>query len=85
MTIEFKYGFEYKGFTYGWSKKELYRLPSVSGNKSYGLKKLPLILVGSKSGYRIKKDKFSIDQLKSMSKEINKSFEVINDNIDLPV
>lgn len=85
MKIEFKYGFEYDGFTYGWNKKELYRLPSVSGNKSYGLKKLPLILVGNKSGYRIKQNKFSIDQLKSMSKEINKSFEVINDNIDLPV
>ncbi len=45
MILKFKYGFEYNDFLYGWNNKELYRLPSKSGNKSYGLKKLDSIVV----------------------------------------
>ncbi len=85
MTIQFKYGFIYDGFMYGWHKKELYRLPSTSGNKSYGIKKLSTILVGTKVGYRIKRQKFTVEQLKQKSTEINKEFELITDTIDLPV
>jgi len=64
MILIFKYGFEFNGFLFGWNSKELYRLPSVSGVKHYGLKKLPQITVGNKIGYRIKREKFTIDQLK---------------------
>ena len=84
MKLKFKYGFNYKDFLYGWLKKELYRLPSTSGNKSYGLKRLSLIKVGVGEGYRLKKDKLSVLQCKNMAVEINKVITVINDTIDLP-
>lgn len=84
MIINFKYGFEYDGFLYGWNNKDLYRLPSKSGNKSYGLKKLDSIIVGNGVGYRIKKQKLSIKQLKEMTIFIDKEYQIIKDNVDMP-
>lgn len=84
MNIIFKYGFEYDGFLYGWNKKELYRLPSKSGNKSYGLKKLDKINVGNTFGYRLKGAKLSIYQLKQLTTEINIEIPVIEDCVDIP-
>jgi hypothetical protein len=63
MIIEFNYGIEYKGFIFGWHKKELYRLPSTSGRYSYGFKKLNAIMVGNQLGYCLKRDKFSMKKL----------------------
>jgi hypothetical protein len=87
MTIRFKYGFEYGGFLYGWKNHDLYRLPSTSGNKLYGLKKLSLITVGNGSGYHIKRQKFSITQLRDRTTEFAeiKTIKIINDTKDLPV
>lgn len=84
MIIQFKYGFEYKGFNYGWYNKKLYRLPSTSGNNTYGLRELPLIDVGNLKGYRVKKDKLSIPQLKNMTKRIKVEVEIIQDNKHIP-
>lgn len=71
MLIEFKYGFEYRGFLYAWYRKELYRLPSLSVNKrKYGIKKLNIIKVGNKKGYRIKRDMLSITQCVQMTTTI---------------
>jgi hypothetical protein len=84
MIIKFKYGFEYDGFLYGWNNKDLYRLPSTSGNKSYGLKKLDAIVVGNGIGYRIKKQKLSLKQLKDKTIFIDKEYQVINDTVDIP-
>jgi hypothetical protein len=84
MKLNFKYGFEYKGFLYGWNKKNLYRLPSKSGNKNYGLKLLNPIMVGNSFGYRIKKQKLSISQLKQLTIRINQKIEMVEDNIDIP-
>jgi hypothetical protein len=83
MILNFKYGFEHEGFLYGWNNKELYRLPSKSGNKNYGLKKINSIIVGNQVGYRIKREKFSVNQLKEKTILINKEYQVIKDN-DLP-
>lgn len=76
MTTNYKYGFDYKRFSFGWKNKELHRLPSVlsydNGDiKSFPLKKLPLIDVGNKKGYRIVKDRKTIDQLMEMTEVIN--------------
>ena len=84
MIIKFKYGFEYDGFLYGWNNKDLYRLPSTSGNKSYGLKKLDAIVVGNGIWYRIKKQKLSLKQLKDKTIFIDKEYQVINDTVDIP-
>lgn len=86
MTLKFKNGFVYDGFTYGWNKKELYRLPSTSkDNKSYGLKKLDLIDIGFQKGYRIKRQKFTVEQLASRTVEINREVKIIKDSTHIPV
>ncbi len=71
MIQNFKYGFEYKGFKYGWLKKELYRLPSQKHRRHYGLRKLPIIKVGNKDGYRVVRDRFTIDQLMNLTERID--------------
>lgn len=77
MTIKFEHGFIYEDFTYGWNNEELYRLPSTSGNKSFGLKKLNEIMIGAKIGYRIKGQKFTIQQLKDRTIIVDKEFKII--------
>lgn len=84
MILKFKYGFEYNGFLYGWYEKELYRLPSTSGNKKFGLKKLESIVIGNSIGYRIKRDKLTINQLKEKTIFIDKEIQVITENVDIP-
>ena len=39
MTKKYKYGFDYKGFQFGWKSKELYRLLTSKNKRSYPLKK----------------------------------------------
>lgn len=84
MKLIFEYGFTHKGFKYGWFNKELYRLPSKSKNYNYPLKKLNEIKIGNSTGYRIKKDKLSLNQLMGKTKDIKKvSIEILN-NKHLP-
>lgn len=84
MIITFKYGFEYGGFLYGWYQKELYRLPSTIGTRHYGVKKLNSIMVGNKVGYRVRRAKLTIEQLKDRTMLINRELSVPNENPDLP-
>ena len=77
MIITFRYGFEYGGFQYGWYKKELYRLPSVSGINTYGFKKMKIIKVGNKDGYRVKRQKLTIDQLTERTVKMFVEVEII--------
>jgi hypothetical protein len=78
MVINFKYGFEYKGFSFGWSNKELYRLPTVTKKNSYyQLKKLSKICINGKVGYRVSLDKKTIIQLKELTEIINYTY-IIN-------
>ena len=82
--MRFKYGFDWGGFQYGWKNHELYRLPSTSGSKSYGLKKLSLIKVGNVDGYHIKRQKFTVQQLKDKTTSIEKEYDIIKDTKDVP-
>lgn len=85
MILKFNYGFIFEDFTYGWNQQDLYRLPSTSADKkTYGLKKLTPILVGNNVGYRIKRQKFTIEQLKEKTIFIEKEYQVINDTTDMP-
>lgn len=76
MIINFKYGFEYKNFLFGWHKKKLYRLPSVSNNRNYDLKLLSRIKIGKQEGYRVVRDKKTINQLKELTEQINYTYVV---------
>tara|TARA_R110000772_G_scaffold35637_9_gene85853 strand:+ start:3897 stop:4157 length:261 start_codon:yes stop_codon:yes gene_type:complete len=77
MVWTFKYGFDYKGFSFGWKDKALYRLPSEKNLKNYPLKILSIIKVGNKEGYRVVREKKTIDQLKEITEVINYKY-VIN-------
>lgn len=79
MTITYKYGFEYKGFIFGWKNKCLYRLPTVKNNRCYGLKKLNPIKINKHLGYRIIRDKKTISQLQELTEIINYIY-IINGN-----
>ena len=77
MVRIYKYGFKYKNFNYGWYKKELYRLPSVNfKNQNFPLKKLKLIDVGNKKGYRLFRDKKTLEQLEELTEVINYEYVV---------
>ena len=83
--ITIKYGLSYNGINYGWYEKCLYRLPCFINKRSYGFKKMKLIPIGNKFGYKISQKNFTIEQLKSITTIINPPyvhFEV-NDK-DLP-
>ena len=82
-TLKFKYVFWHKDFLFGWHNKELYRLPSNSGKRIFGLKKLEKIPVGNKEGYRVKCDKLSIDQLEARTIVIDKEIQKIKSK-DVP-
>ena len=41
--MRFRYGFNYKGFKFGWHEGELYRLPSIVNRKQFPFKKVPKI------------------------------------------
>jgi hypothetical protein len=85
MIIDFKYGFEYNGFLFGWHKKELYRLPSVSKGKSYGIKKLSIIKVGNDKGYRVKREKMSIKKIVEMTLPIEVAIKLAKDKKNIPL
>ena len=81
MILRFKYGFDYKGIPYGWLKGKLYRLPYNSKDKrSYPLKELESILIGNKVGYRVGRDKKTIEQLEVLTNRINFEYNKIVDS-----
>lgn len=85
MIKNFKYGFQYKGFNFGWKNKKLYRLSSTKSLKSYPFKKLSEIKIGNKKGYRVVRDKKTIEQLMELTEVINYKY-VINGkgSVDTP-
>ena len=69
--MEFKYGFEYLGVRYGWNKKQLYRLPFISNNRSFDLKEIKPILIGSTTVYNIQRNKLTINKLKQRTESVD--------------
>ena len=76
MVTLYKYGFVYKGFNFGWKDKILFRLPSEKNLNYYPLKKLSSIDIGNKKGYRVVRDKKTIDQLMEITEVINYKYIV---------
>ncbi len=77
MIQIYKYGFEYKGFLFGWKNKTLYRLPTYKNGRSYPLRKINHIEINNKIGYRVVRDKKTIEQLMEMTEIINYKY-IIN-------
>ena len=76
MVKTIRYGFEYNGILYGWIDKELFRIKSNNKKKHLPLKKLNLIYVGNKKGYRISGDRKTIEQLSQLNKVINFKLQI---------
>lgn len=80
MIIKFKYGFYYNDILFGWSKKKLYRLPQMIGNRFYPLKEVNR----NKSALWYISDRLkSKKQLESMTVVIDKEVQLIRD-ADVP-
>lgn len=73
----FKYGFKYKNVMYGWNNKKLYKLPYVSGKRSYSLKEIPYYCFKSTIVYNIQRTKLTMNRLKQLTSEININLETI--------
>lgn len=76
-TIHFKYGFVYKGVTYGWYKKKLYKLPYVKNKRNYVLKEIPSYVFKSTVVFNVCRAKKTINKLEELTEEINKSINII--------
>jgi|JI10StandDraft_1071094.scaffolds.fasta_scaffold1429256_2 hypothetical protein len=71
ITTLYKYGFIYKGVTYGWKDKKLFKLPYIKNNRSYQLKEIPLNCFKSTLVANIQREKLTINKLKKLTFEIN--------------
>jgi len=71
MIKKIRYGFLFEGIEYGWIDKELYRLPSLKGNRNLPFKKLNLVIIGKSEGYRLSGKPKTIKQLEEFSEVIN--------------
>lgn len=81
--MKFKYGFEYLGVRYGWKNKKLYRLPFERCLKSYGLKEINPIIIGSTTCYNIQRHKLTINKIKRITTNVDWSVSVLSE-IDCP-
>lgn len=73
ITTLYRYGFIYKDVTYGWKNKKLFKLPYVKNNRSYQLKEIPLNCFKSILVVNIQRQKLTINKLKQLTYEINRS------------
>jgi len=80
-TIEYKYGFIYKGVRYAWKDKKLFRLPFERNNRTFGLKEIPQYVFKATQVYNIQRDKMTILKLKERTEVVNWSVEIIIDDI----
>lgn len=76
-TIVFNFGFTFNGVNYGWHQKKLHRLPFIRNQRSYGLKIINPILVGSTICYNIQREKLTINRIKDLTKKVDWKIEEI--------
>ena len=69
-TIEFRYGFIYKGVRYAWKDKKLYRLPFKRGLRTFGLKEIPQYVFKTTCVCNIQRDKITINKLKERTRKV---------------
>ena len=81
--ITVKHGILHDGIMYGWIDKQLYRLPSTKGNKTYCYKKMTPTMVGNNAGYYFGRRKKTLAQLQQITTIINQRIFLTKDE-DLP-
>lgn len=69
-TIEFHYGFIYKGVRYAWKDKKLYRLPFERNKRTFGLKEIPMYVFKTTIVYNVQRDKLTILKLKERTENV---------------
>jgi hypothetical protein len=81
-TIQFRYGFIYKGVRYAWKDKKLFRLPFERGKRTFRLKEIPMYVFKATPLYNVQRDKRTYNKLKEKTVCVNWSVEVfVEDNI----
>ena len=70
-TIEFKYGFIYKGVRYAWKDKKLFRLPFERNLRTFGLKEIPQYVFKTTQVYNVQRDKLTILKLKERTVKVD--------------
>jgi hypothetical protein len=81
--MKFIYGVIIEKRYYGWHKGDLYALPFDNKNRYFTLRKLKWILIGNNVGYCLQGKKFTIDQLKEITVQIDKNISIIKHS-DIP-
>lgn len=75
------YGFEYMGVRYSWHKKQLYRLSFTRNNRSFDLKLIHPIVIGSTTVYNIQRKKITLNKIKLLTKQVDWKVEIIEKQI----
>jgi len=70
-TIEFKYGFIYKGVRYAWKDKKLFRLPFERNKRTFGLKEIPQYVFKSTQVYNVQRTKLTLNKLRLLTERVN--------------
>lgn len=70
-TIEFKYGFIYKGVRHAWKDKKLFRLPFERNLRTFGLKEIPQYVFKTTQVYNVQRDKLTILKLKERTVKVD--------------
>ena len=70
--MTFKSGFVYKKFKFGIKNKRVWRLPITKDGREYSMREVPVIqLTKNIRGYRLIRDKKSLQQVARMAKAVN--------------
>lgn len=77
--MKFSYGLNYLGVRYGWKDKELYRLPFERNNKTFGLKFIKPVFIGSTKCYNLQRNKITINRLKILTEKVDWDLEIVKD------
>lgn len=83
VTTLYRFGFIYKGVTYGWLNKKLYKLPYLKNKRSYQLKEIPLNVFKSTIVANIQRNKLTLNKLKFLTTEINYKLLTVEES-DIP-
>lgn len=78
--MQFKYGLIYMGVQYGWYKKQLYRLPFTRNKRSYNLKLINPIVIGSTTCYNLQRNKITIKRIEDLTTKIDWFVETVTEN-----
>ena len=78
--MEFKFGFIYMGIKYAWKNKKLYRLPHTKNKRSYQLKEIKPICIGSTLCYNLQRNKVTIKRIEDLTTKIDWFVKIVTES-----